>query len=506
MQGSSAADLARLAAEVELHPDSFAAHIDHARALADNAKPVEALEAFGQAISLAPQCVEAYSARGHLLSRMKAFDMAIADFQRAIELSPDDVSLHFALIDAFQGKGDFIQAERCCRNALEMDSKSARGWECLGGILQTLGRFDEAANCFRQSLQLQPSGIVSLKLAKMARQTDAGDLARLIDLLQQSDLAPRERVAAGFALGDLLDQTDRFDEAFAAYASANAQFKQLAASEGYHFDGDDLHNIVDDLIETFTPDYFPARSDFGQPSELPVFIVGMPRSGTSLVEQIAASHSRVFGAGELLEIPLIRARMAETVQTDSPRHWQRHWHRHLAKVHLAKLAMLGSSAERVTDKLPVNLLNLGLIATMFPQARIILCERNPLDTALSCYFQLFDKHNLMFSYDLLDCARQYIEQQRLTAHWKRVLPLRMLSVQYEELVSDPETQSRRLIDFLGLEWEPHCLEFHNTHRPVLTKSVWQVRQPLYTRSVNRQKHYESHTGPLRAALASAGLL
>jgi hypothetical protein len=309
-------------------------------------------------------------------------------------------------------------------------------------------------------------------------------------------LPPREQIAAGFALGDVLDESNRFHEAFAAYATANAAFKELSAKDGFRFDGDDLHKTVDELIETITPDSLRCRSDFGQQSELPVFIVGMPRSGTSLVEQIAASHSRVFGAGELMDIPLIRARLAETVFPDSPRHWQRHWHRHLAKIHLARLAMLAGNAERTTDKLPVNIMNLGLIATMFPNARVILCERDPRDTCLSCYFQLFEKNNLMFSYDLADCAIQYAEQQRLTAHWKQVLPLRMLSVQYEQLVTDPETQTRRLIDFLGLDWEPGCLEFHKTDRPVLTKSVWQVRQPVYTRSASRWRHYESHLGPM----------
>jgi tetratricopeptide (TPR) repeat protein len=500
--GSTATDLAPFAAAVELHPESSEAHLSYAQALIEHGKLAEALEAFGQAIQLAPQSIAALVGRGDLLSRMKAFDMALADQRRALDLSPTDIALHFAAIETLQARGDYAEAERSCLVVLEMDPASARGWERLGVILQTVGRFDEAAACFRRSLELQPSGIVSLKLAKMTRQTEAGDFARLTSLLQQPALSERDRVAAGFALGDLLDESEQYDEAFDAYAKANASFKDLSAREGFCFDGDDLRNIVDELIQTFTAEYFEKRSDFGQRSELPVFIVGMPRSGTSLVEQIAASHSKVFGAGELLEIPIVRARMAETVQMDSPQHWQRHWHRHLAKVHLAKLAMLGGSAERVTDKLPVNILNLGLIATMFPQARIILCERDPLDTALSCYFQLFDKHNLMFSYDLLDCAAQYNQQQRLTAHWKRVSPLRMLSVQYEQLVSEPEPQTRRLVEFLGLDWEPACLNFHNTHRPVLTKSVWQVRQPVYTRSIRRWKHYEAHLGLLRAALTS----
>jgi predicted TPR repeat methyltransferase len=486
---------------IELDPANPSLHIKLADLLSERNLPLEALEEYGKAIELAAESASGYSARAALLTRMKAFDAAMADHRRAIELSPNDISLRFAAIATLQAKGDFVEAERYCRAALELDKDSARGWECLGAVLQTVGKFDDAAACFRRSLEIRPSGIVSMMLAKMPKQTQAADIDRVMELQKNSDLPTRDRVAAGFALGDLLDQSGRFDAAFAAYSQANALMKDLSAQDGFRFDGNDLHSTIDELIETFAPGYFAARSDFGHPSELPVFIVGMPRSGTSLVEQIAASHSKIFGAGELLEIPLIRARVAETIQKDSPRHWQRHWHRHLGKVHLAKLAMLGGAAERVTDKLPVNILNLGLIAAMFPQARVIFCERNPLDTCLSCFFQLFDKNNLMFSYDLLDCAKQYIEQQRLTAHWKRVLPLRMLSVQYEELVSEAEPQSRRLIEFLGVDWEPACLASHKSDRPVLTKSVWQVRQPVYTRSVSRWMNYKAHLGPLEAALA-----
>jgi hypothetical protein len=157
---------------------------------------------------------------------------------------------------------------------------------------------------------------------------------------------------------------------------------------------------------------------------------------------------------------------------------------------------MGGDSARVVDKLTANVLHLGLIATMFPNARVIFCHRDPRDTILSCFFQQFEKNNLMFTYDLNDCVRQYNEQLRLTAHWKEVLPIRMLDMQYEQLVGDLENQSRRLIEFMGLEWESNCLEFHKTDRPVLTRSFWQVRQPIYTRSVGRWKHYEKHLARL----------
>jgi hypothetical protein len=153
--------------------------------------------------------------------------------------------------------------------------------------------------------------------------------------------------------------------------------------------------------------------------------------------------------------------------------------------------------------MPGNILHLGLIATLFPGARIILCRRDARDTCLSCYFQHFDPKNLhLYLYDLADCAQQYVQSDRLAAHWLKVLPLKILEVQYESLVAQQETESRRLIDFLGLPWEPACLNFHRASRSVYTASVWQVRQPMYASSVGRWRHYEKHLGPLIEALAS----
>ena len=221
----------------------------------------------------------------------------------------------------------------------------------------------------------------------------------------------------------------------------------------------------------------------------------MPRSGTSLVEQIAASHSRVFGAGELREIGELAIEFGRAPGAADVRR--------LAEAHLARLRALGGGAERVIDKMPDNVFKLGVIATMFRGARVIFCRRDPRDTCLSCYFQKFTAGQLTFSYDLADCAMRYRETERLTEHWRRALPLRSIEVQYEALVGDLEGESRRLIEFLGLDWEPACLDFHRTQRIVTTASGWQVRQPLYDRSVARWRHYQRQLEPLYAALAAA---
>lgn len=240
-------------------------------------------------------------------------------------------------------------------------------------------------------------------------------------------------------------------------------------------------------------------ADWGNSSELPVFIVGMPRSGTSLVEQIAASHSRVFGAGEIRDIGALAAETAPAIAAKD-----RALIRQRADAHIERLRALGDDALRVTDKLPDNLFQLGVIATLFPGARVIFCRRDPRDLCLSCYFQKFAAGQLLFSYDLADCAKRLIETERLAAHWARVLPLRRHEIRYEDIIADLEGESRRFIDFLGLAWEPGCLDFHRTKRVVATASAWQVRQPLYDRSIGRWRNYRRHLKPLLDTLAEAG--
>jgi hypothetical protein len=293
----------------------------------------------------------------------------------------------------------------------------------------------------------------------------------------------------------MLDDADRFDEAFARYAQANNLFREWRAQAGERFDHDALRCRIETAVETFTPDFFSRKRGWGNNSELPVFIVGMPRSGTTLVEQICASHPAVFGAGELPDITRLWVALARGGAAPADG-WQRHRIAQAADAYLEHLRLLGPSAMRVTDKMPGNVYHLGLIAVLFPRARIILCRRDPRDTCLSCYFQWFPSSRLLYTYNLADCARQYLQTERLVAHWRNVLPLPMLEMQYEELVADQETQSRRLIDFLGLPWDPACLEFHKTRRTVTTASVWQVRQPMYSRSVGRWRNYEKHLRPL----------
>ena len=269
------------------------------------------------------------------------------------------------------------------------------------------------------------------------------------------------------------------------------------------FDADRFAARIEGLIERYPDRSSVEYADFSNMSELPVFVVGMPRSGTTLVEQICATHSRVFGAGELGDIIRLDHILNRGDIAGSPElHGETAWK--IAKEHIVKLYGQAKGALRVVDKMPDNILLVGLILRLFPRARIIWCSRDKRDTALSCYFQMFAPGAQHFSYDLADCGHRMRLIERLARHWMTLVPTRMIEMNYEALINDLEGQSRRLIEFLGLGWEPACMDFHRTERSVATVSYWQVRQPLYQSSVGRWRNYEQHLSPLFAALSKHG--
>ena len=484
----------------ELAPDVSQFHASLGDALCRKEQWTDAIGSYNSALTLVPNFGQARHGAGVALAGLSRYEEAIAMHKSAIELEPSNALWHCALGDTLSESGDVREAEKSFRKAIELKPDHEPFWMVLGATLNSMGRFDEAAQCFRKAIVIDPNGAGAYKnLASISRESADAGIVHLSELLSRPDLPRSERISAGFGLGKLLDDANRFDEAFHWYAEANRLYREVCERDKFIFDPAALRRKVDESIEHFKADFFAQRRSWGEETELPVFIVGMPRSGTTLAEQILASHSNVFGAGELTEIsnyaPAVNA-------TSVPADWTADKIGEIARHHLAHLKTLGGDAVRVVDKLPGNILHLGLVATLFPHARVIFCQRDPRDNCLSCYFQWFNRHSILFSYDLLDCATQYLEQERLRAHWLKALPLQMMTMQYEELVADLEGQSRRLIDFLGLEWDPACLNFHKTERTVVTASVWQVRQPLYNSSVGRWRHYEKHLGPLLKALQS----
>jgi hypothetical protein len=305
-------------------------------------------------------------------------------------------------------------------------------------------------------------------------------------------LAVAHAINLHHALGKYYDDVDDRDAAFRHHRLGN----ELARRSRLRYDRAEMSQRVTRTLATFDRNALAALARGGLASERPIFVVGMPRSGTSLTEQILASHPRVHGAGELLY--WIFAADAERAATPERRAATI---AELGRSYLEGLAAQAPDASRIVDKLPVNFKNIGLIHAALPAARFIHLERNPLDTCLSIYFQGFSAEH-PYATDLGDLAHYYQEYRRLMAHWRDVLPPQtLLEVRYEDLVDDHEGWSRRMLAHIGLPWDPRCLEFHCTARPVMTASSWQVRQPIGRGSVGRWRRYERFIAPLRDALA-----
>jgi tetratricopeptide (TPR) repeat protein len=502
-QAEFAAGLSSSGRAIALIPEFFGAYVNHADALMGLERFAEAEGPLRRALDLATDRAQTHRDLGWVLAKLDRYDEAMAWLHEAIALDPDDPTTHFALGTTLCLRKDLRGSETALHRAVALAPGYTVAWHELGTVLRSSGRFDEALMCFGRAIDIDPDWPEAYRsLAVTGQQAgDEAQLRRLEMLLKNRERSVSDRISAGFALGMLLDNAERCDEAFPCFAEANALHRQQRAEAGERFDIDALRRQVDDLIELATPDFFSAAASWGDPSQAPVFVVGMPRSGTSLVEQIAASHSRVFGAGELHELGGIWESLSTHNRGRAVENWDAAFARRLAERHEAFLQALGNGAVRIIDKMPDNIFFLWLAAALFPSARVILCRRDLRDVCLSCYFHHFAEGHL-YAYDLADCRVRASELERLAAHWLGVLPLRILVIDYEELVSDPERESRRLIEFLGLEWEPACLDFYLTERPVLTASAWQVRQPLYQRSVGRWHRYARHLRPLLNVLSA----
>ena len=429
-------------------------------------------------------------------------DAAIPLFRDAHRRAPSELPPMIGLGQALQRAEDIDGSIAALQRALELAPGRADVWRMQGGNFDALGRFGEAADCYDRALQIEPASAETRRsLAKIGRLVNVPDeVARLAEALASESRPAMDRIAAGFALGILHDKAGDHDDAFKAFESANRLAKAYHFASGAKFDARELKNIVDSHIAGFNGAALAIGRLKGDSSEQPVFVVGMPRSGTTLVEQIAASHPRVCGVGETMDMNIIVKRLESRQPGVHPIYWDSAGVRREAEAHLLRLRGIAGDALRVIDKLPDNVLILGHIAMLFPRARVIVCRRDPRDVCLSCFFQQFEDPT-PWSLDQVDCAVRAREIIRLMDFWRIVQPLRMLEVNYEDMVADLEGQSRRLIDFLGLDWDPACLDFHKTNRKVMSASQWQVRQPLYSSSVGRWRHYRRHLAPMLSVLA-----
>ena len=287
----------------------------------------------------------------------------------------------------------------------------------------------------------------------------------------------------------MFDDLERYDEAFPHFSKGNELDSRTTPFDPR------IHGIlIDRLKRIFNKQFLSRRQGFGSESKRPIIIVGMPRSGTTLTEQVLASHPDVFGAGELRYIGVIADKLADHASGAAA-------YSGFANSYLDQIGALAPTAARIIDKNPLNFEYLGLIGRLLPSARVIHCRRDPRDVAVSCYFQNFTTGQ-EWSFDLADIGTYFKAYRRLMDHWEDVLPMPVMAIDYEDMVGDVEATARRIVDFVGLPWDPACLAFHTAERAVRTASQWQVRQPIYRRSAGRWRRHAQHLAPF---LNAAGL-
>lgn len=447
-----------------------------------------------EAVRLNPTYAEGHATLALVLKDLGEYDDAAAAIETAIGLRPGFAEAHVNLGALRYRMGDAEAAETAYKKAVEIAPKFADAHAGLGVVLLGVGRLDDAVAAFRQAVKVNPFHADAwYDLASSGAKLSADEASNLKRLADTGDLAPDAKAKVRFAQGEVAERAGHHADAFAHFRAGNEVRRKALTAAGQGFDAAAHDHFVDALIATFDQAFLDARQDFGDPSEAPVFVVGLPRSGTTLVQQIAASHPAAADVGESGGIDVVAAGIenyphgvAALTQEDIAAR---------ARVTLDWLKdAAGEGAARILDKTPRNVLNLGLIRLLFPKARIVHCLRDVRDTALSCYFQNFvDGH--AWSTDLGDLARYVMAYRRIADHWRRVRPLPTLEVVYEDLVANQERESRRLIDFLGLDWDDACLDFHRRDGVVRTASNWQVRRPVGTGSIDRWRKHQADLKP-----------
>ncbi|MGH7066712.1 MAG: tetratricopeptide repeat-containing sulfotransferase family protein [Acetobacteraceae bacterium] len=486
-----------LAAALRLQPDFPNASNNLAIALDRLGRKVEALRLYEEGVRWEPGWHAAQLRLGRIYRAAGRSEEAAAAFRAAAAATDDPIEAEIDLAFAAAAGGDCATAEAKLRAAIRAAPDSGFAFRALGEILGESGRLSEAAAALEHAITLRPEMVDAWwQFATNNKFTTADRtlIGRIAASLGRPDLTQEERKAVHFTLGKANDDIGDYAEAMRHFVAGN----RIRAAT-LVLDRATLMRWTSEMIAATPTGYLARRSDLGVADETPILIVGMPRSGTTLVEQILSRHQEIAAGGEL-EFWSERNRAgARVFDADAKPEAVRR----LAEDYLRVLRGIAPEAARVTDKMPLNFLLLGLIRQVFPRATIVHCRRHPLDTCLSIFCTHFE-NPIHFAADRGSLVFFYRQYQRMMAHWRAVLPEdRFIEVEYEQLVADPEPTTRRLIETCGLAWDEACLTPHLSDRRVTTASLWQVRQPIYRTSVGRWKHYEPWLGELSALLGDA---
>jgi len=525
-----------------LKPDLAAVLTNRANVANELGRVAEALAGYDKALALNPGEADACNGRGNVMRKLDCIPEAEEMFRRAILLKPNGVEAHCNLGSLLIDTGKPDQAEAVFRHAVALNPNFVAALHNLGITLINLDRSDEAEPVIRRALALNPQLAdahhnLSLALMQAGRLDEAREAAeRAIALAPRDPLYFRQlgdirkyvagdrfltalealsMEGASLAAGRQIDLHFALAKAYADIGRPEAEFERLLAGNRLkrsmvRYEEAAVLGELDRMRQVFSPEFLRNQHGCGEPSAKPIFIMGMPRSGTTLVEQILASHPQMFGAGELMlferTVADVRSSMGEVSCGEAfchPEIASQMSGGHFGEIggrYLAAIERLAPTASRITDKMPTNFVFAGLIHLALPNATIIHTMRDPVDTCISCFSKLFTEGNF-HTYDLAELGRYYRHYQALMAHWHQVLPPgRILDVAYEDTVADLEGVALRIVAHCGLPWDARCLDFHSTERIVRTASAAQVRRPIYASSVGRRRAYQSMLEPLLAEL------
>lgn len=446
-----------------------------------------------------PNHVEAAHYLALIAQEVNRHDVAVRLLEKVASLASDNANIFYNLALSYQQLGQLEFAKSRYLKAIQIDPAMALAYNNLGIIYQQEGMHEKANALFRKAISIDPefaNAYYNLSNSEKFK-VKPGFLDNIENLLKNNKLPENDAITCHFALGKIYDDLSLYPMAFEHYRSGNQLKNTLFNINAYS-------RYVDSIIQVFdTPRLKKTSSSLASIGEL-IFIIGMPRSGTTLVEQIISSHSKVTGGGELGLIGEIIDNIDSHINVDLP---YPHCFETIEQHDLAKLADLALiELEKIqpgylvlTDKTPINFLHVGLIHLLFPNAKVIHCQRDPVDNCLSCYFQNFNRQH-HYSNDMKSLGEFYRLQEKLMNHWKSLLPEQIFTIQYETLVKHQEEQTRNLIQFCELEWEDNCMSFNKNQRTVTTASNWQVKQGMYSTSIQRWKNYEPYIHELLVSL------
>ena len=486
----------------EINPDYVKAYNNLGLALQKQGELEEAVQAYHRALEISSNDANIYNNLGNVLQEQGKLELSIQAYRFATEINPNYPQAYNNLGNIFRQQDRSEEAIQAYQQAIGIDAGYAEAHGNLGNLLRELGRLEPAIQAYRKVLSINPDTVATHYMLAKTKEHGSYDheVCAMEALLENPSITNLEKVDLYFALGKAFEDLTMYERAFNFFSIGN---KTIRGTIEYDISQDE--DFFKRLMNTFSKPFLDRHSGCGFDDDTPIFILGMPRSGTSLVEQILSSHNKVYGAGELYDLQ-------QAILTSNPKIAYHRFPDHLDQLDWNEFAQFGINyvkrlreyshhAYHITDKIPANFLYIGMIKLILPNARVIHCQRNPIDTCLSCFKNRFALGH-RFSYNLQELGKYYQLYKQLMSHWNDVLPDYIFHFQYEDLIADQEKQTRLLLEYCGLEWEESCLLFHQTERLVRTMSSLQVRRPLYSDSVGLWRKYEGQLQPLISMLTA----